>query len=132
MDTGVYRLYDRFKLTPLKKSLVDNFFHVPLAYMPAWFLTDGLLSGRTPTEVALEKKDNYIKSLAACASMWIPFQYMNFKLFPPNLQVLAVNAGCLIWNVVLCYLSNESDSIDNNNEVVEKLDKKVETLQINL
>lgn len=130
MDTGVYRLYDRFKLTPLKKSLVDNFFHVPLAYMPAWFLTDGLLSGRTPTEVALEKKDNYIKSLAACASMWIPFQYMNFKLFPANLQVLAVNAGCLIWNVVLCYLSNESDTTDSN-ESDSAMDKKVEVLQVN-
>jgi len=119
IDTGVYRFYDRLKLTPIKKSLVDNFLHVPLAYMPAWFLTDGLLSGRTPTEVAMEKKDNYIRTLAACATMWIPYQYLNFRYFPPSMQVLAVNVGCLVWNVVLSFLTHEDHSksvtTDNTN-----------------
>ena len=125
MDTKVYQVYDKLKLTPIGKSLVDNIFHVPLAYMPAWLLTDGLLSGQTPTEVALEKKDNYIKLLVVCATMWIPFQYANFRYLPPSMQVLAVNAGCLVWNVILCFLTHEkNDNIVTSDsfEAVEKSD----------
>ena len=125
VDTKVYQVYDKLKLTPIGKSLVDNIFHVPLAYMPAWLLTDGLLSGKTATEVALEKQENYIKLLVVCAAMWIPFQYANFRYLPPSMQVLAVNAGCLVWNVILCFLTHEkNDNVVTSDsfEAVEKAD----------
>ena len=50
--------------------------------------------------------------------MWIPFQFLNFRYVPANMQVLAVNAGCLVWNVIMCFLSHENHNSDNNSDNV--------------
>ena len=38
--------------------------------------------------------------------IWVPFQFLNFRLVPPNLQVAAANVIALVWNVYLSWASH--------------------------
>ncbi len=38
--------------------------------------------------------------------LWVPFQFLNFRFVPPQLQVAAANACAVVWNVILSLLSH--------------------------
>lgn len=107
IDTGVYRFYSRLGTSPLKTSLIDNFIHVPFAYMPAFLLTDGFLQGKSVKQITEEKREDYVKITIACIIGWVPFQWLNFRFVPVEFQVVAVNFAALVWNVVLDSLNCE-------------------------
>ena len=104
-----YRFYSRLGTSPLKTSLLDNFIHVPFAYMPAFLLTDGFLQGKSAKQITEEKREDYVKITIACIIGWVPFQWLNFRFVPVEFQVVAVNFAALVWNVVL-------DSLNCNEE----------------
>ena len=39
--------------------------------------------------------------------LWVPFQFINFRFVPPNLQVATANVFALLWNVVLSFASHK-------------------------
>ncbi|KAL4436140.1 hypothetical protein ABPG77_005588 [Micractinium sp. CCAP 211/92] len=38
--------------------------------------------------------------------LWVPFQFVNFRFVPPQLQVLASNACALLWNTYISWKSH--------------------------
>ena len=38
--------------------------------------------------------------------LWVPFQFLNFRFVPPQLQVAAANVCAVVWNVILSLLSH--------------------------
>lgn len=38
--------------------------------------------------------------------LWVPFQFINFRFVPPQLQVAAANVCAVVWNVILSLLSH--------------------------
>lgn len=41
-------------------------------------------------------------------TLWVPFQFLNFRFVPVNLQVLAANVVALAWNTYMSYASHNS------------------------
>ena len=111
ISAAAYRFYAFLKLRTMTSSLVDNFIHVPLLYMPAFFITDGLLEGKSLATIVDEKKGEYKTSLLYCVLGWTPFQWFNFKFIPQEFQVVSVNVACLVWNVVLDYVNQNGAAI---------------------
>ena len=94
-----------------KQALVDNFTHVPLAYMPAFYLTDGFLQGKSAKQIYEEKfkTGEYTKTTLACMIVWVPFQMWNFKNIPLEFRCLTVQGAALFWNIVLSYWNSGPD-----------------------
>jgi hypothetical protein len=40
-------------------------------------------------------------------NIWIPFQFLNFRFVPLNLQVAAANVVALLWNTYLSWASHK-------------------------
>ena len=123
VDTIIYRWYDTvFRVgsslpllgkhitTPLRAGLAascfDNFIHVPFAYTPAYFGTIGVMQGRSADDIHHSLTDSWALTCASCAVIWVPLQLFNFTVVPAQFRVLTVNVGCLLWNVVLDFISN--------------------------
>jgi len=41
--------------------------------------------------------------------MWVPVQFVNFTYVPVQLRVAFVNAGCLVWNVLLDFIAHNAN-----------------------
>jgi len=113
----VYRSYDSLlpavllktqRRAALAKSCVDNFVHVPFLYMPSFYLTVGMMQGDTLSKTLATMQSEWLHSVALCAAFWVPLQALNFGLVPSHGQVLFVNVGCLIWNIILSSFSQAS------------------------
>ena len=87
-------------------SLLDNFVHVPFVYTPMYYVSTGIMRGFSSQEIEEQMTEKYFESLLACWTLWIPLQSINFSFVPLHLQATFVNAGCLVWNVVLGYVAN--------------------------
>eukprot|EP00397_Hematodinium_sp_SG-2012_P034721 GEMP01037264.1.p1 GENE.GEMP01037264.1~~GEMP01037264.1.p1 ORF type:complete len:234 (+),score=26.02 GEMP01037264.1:179-880(+) len=86
-------------------SLVDNFIHVPLLYIPSYYFTVGLLQGGDLESCWEKLRSDIIPTVCACWIVWLPLQALNFSVVPMHLRVAFVNVGCLAWNVILDSLS---------------------------
>ena len=109
-----YRYYTKFPMLKKdtdKAALVDNFTHVPLAYMPAFYLTDGFLQGKSAKQIYEDKfkTGEYTKTTLACMVVWVPFQMWNFRKIPLEFQCLTVQGAALFWNIVLSYWNSGPD-----------------------
>jgi len=106
------------KFTPLQLaiaiSLFDNFVHVPVGYMPAFYYGVGSLQGHTMDEIWTTFSSQYVEACVACQVVWTPLQLINFMLIPPQFRILFVNAGCLAWTVIIDMISNRAE---HSNEV---------------
>lgn len=43
-------------------------------------------------------------------TLWVPFQFINFRFVPGNLQVLAANVVALIWNIYLSFMAHKTEA----------------------
>lgn len=134
----LYNLYPKilpswFMKTPLREgvasSLIDNFLHVPFLYTPAFFLTTGLLQGATLDDSVTTMRSGFWPSIMACWVMWIPLQAFNFSIVPRHLRCALMNGGCVVWNVMIDFISN-SHKFDSNAKVKEALDAHVRAIPI--
>ncbi|CAD7950479.1 unnamed protein product [Amoebophrya sp. A120] len=127
VDTFIYGVYARVwgHFSPLKFGMVsaifDNFVHVPLAYLPCFYLTLGAMQGQQLPEIRQEMEKSFLPSWLACCTMWVPFQFVNFAFVPPHYRVLFVNCGCLAWNVIIDYINAK----DEDEEVEELSAEKI-------
>jgi hypothetical protein len=46
-------------------------------------------------------------------TLWVPFQFINFRFVPGNLQVLAANVVALVWNVYMSFMAHKN-SVDDD------------------
>jgi len=68
------------------------------------------LEGR-PREIPSKLRNDLAETVQANWKLWIPFQFLNFRLVPPPLQVGAANICALVWNTYLSFATH--------NELVE-------------
>ncbi|CAD7946762.1 unnamed protein product [Amoebophrya sp. A25] len=120
VDTAIYGAYGRLLSHlpglrfALACALVDNLIHVPIGYLPCFYLTLGWFQRQSWEEITEEMRRCYMETWAATCAMWIPFQFANFSIVPPQYRVLSVNLGCLVWNVILDYLNGDAAEEQRN------------------
>ena len=92
-------------LVALKMSLLDNGFYSPFVYMPAYYSTKAMFAGQSPVEGLKEYRENGAEVLKALYSVWIPAQFINFLLMPPQYKIMYITVVGFFWEVILSHLA---------------------------
>mmetsp|Transcript_2620 Transcript_2620/g.6007 ORF Transcript_2620/g.6007 Transcript_2620/m.6007 type:complete len:178 (-) Transcript_2620:431-964(-) len=87
-------------------TMLDNFVHVPLGYIPAFYLITEPIQGSDRSETVKSLREHWWRSTYMCWSFWIPFQGINFYAIAKHNRVVAVAFGNLLWTVVLDYIAH--------------------------
>ena len=59
------------------------------------------------SEIVPKLKQDFAPTVMANWNIWIPFQFLNFRFVPLNLQVAAANVVALLWNTYLSWASHK-------------------------
>jgi len=65
------------------------------------------LEGHGPSEVVGKLKADLGTIVKSNWTLWVPFQFINFRFVPGNLQVLAANVVALVWNVYMSFMAHK-------------------------
>jgi len=114
----VYALYPRITQQLLRGKIanpraegwlataLDNFVHVPFLYVPAFYLSTGMLRGDDLDSSVSQLSNRWGATVFSCCAFWIPVQYLVFSRVTIAYRVRAVAAGDFVWNVILSYVAN--------------------------
>lgn len=83
---------------------LDQLIFSPI-FIAVFFSTLLTLEGR-PQDIPLKLKEQWASAVFANWKIWIPFQFLNFRLVPLRLQVAASNVIALAWTVYLSFASH--------------------------
>lgn len=99
------KLCDMRSTTGVISTVADNFVHVPVLYLPSYFVAVGTLQGVPLTNSIQEMQDSWWTTLGSCWAFWLPFMAVNFALVPPLHRVKAVAGANFCWTVCLDYIT---------------------------
>lgn len=85
----------------------DQLLFAPFCIIPAFFSFSLILDG-TPELIPEKLKADWATTMMANFSLWVPAQFINFKLVPSQYQVLFANMVGLLWNVYLSKAANKA------------------------
>lgn len=94
-------------LSAVYRVACDQFLFAPFFIIPAIFSFSSLLDG-TPEKIPERLKADWAPTLVANFALWVPAQFINFKLVPAQFQVLFANMVGLVWNVYLSAAVNKA------------------------
>eukprot|EP00241_Pyramimonas_parkeae_P010196 CAMPEP_0114234564 /NCGR_PEP_ID=MMETSP0058-20121206/5775_1 /TAXON_ID=36894 /ORGANISM="Pyramimonas parkeae, CCMP726" /LENGTH=259 /DNA_ID=CAMNT_0001346249 /DNA_START=29 /DNA_END=808 /DNA_ORIENTATION=- len=60
-----------------------------------------------PQDVPKKLKQDWWEATQTNWKIWIPFQFINFRFVPPNLQVMGANVIALVWNTYLSWAGHK-------------------------
>jgi protein Mpv17 len=86
-------------------TVADNFVHVPVLYLPSYFVAVGTLQGLPIDQSIQEMQDSWWHTLGSCWAFWVPFMVVNFSLVNPTQRVKAVAGANFCWTVCLDYIT---------------------------
>ncbi|GAQ88733.1 protein Mpv17 [Klebsormidium nitens] len=89
----------------VSRLVLDQFLFSP-AFIAAFFSTLLTLEGR-PSLIQATLQKEWVSTCIANWKIWIPFQFLNFWLVPPQLQVGAANVIALLWTVYLSFVTHK-------------------------
>lgn len=86
-------------------TVLDNFIHNPIFYIPAFYLYTDTVQGLGGAEAVGHLKSEWVEVAGFCFVIWVPLQLLNFTVVPPAGRVAFVNVVNLVWNIIIDYLS---------------------------
>ncbi|KAL4855073.1 PXMP2/4 family protein 2 [Chlorella vulgaris] len=86
------------------RMVVDQLCFAPL-FISAIVSSIMTLEGKGP-EVPGRLRRDLLDIMKSNWLLWVPFQFVNFRFVPPQLQVLMANGVALIWNVYMSWKSH--------------------------
>merc|ERR1712190_4379 len=90
-------------------ACTDNI-HCLALYIPAYFLSVGILQGDSWKESRENLGREWITTYVTCTGFWVPFMWVNFTVMPPDRRVQFMVVRNLLWNVVIDHLAHRSHS----------------------
>lgn len=88
----------------LTRLAADQLLFAPI-FVATFFSALLTLEGR-PGDALAKVKADLPTALCANWALWVPANFVNFRVVPPHLQVLFANAVALAWNTYLSIVSN--------------------------
>mmetsp|Transcript_9995 Transcript_9995/g.16920 ORF Transcript_9995/g.16920 Transcript_9995/m.16920 type:complete len:307 (+) Transcript_9995:76-996(+) len=85
----------------LQKTVFDNFVHSPVIYLPAYYAFKAAAEGNTVYSGLEEYYNEGWQVLKACWGVWVPAQFFNFWLVPPNFRILFIAVFGCAWEMIL-------------------------------
>ena len=90
-------------------TVIDNFIHNPIFYIPAFYLYTDTVQGASFDESCRHLRSDWVSVASTCWIVWVPLQTLNFSVVPPSGRIIFVNVCNLVWNVVIDFLSHDND-----------------------
>ena len=89
--------------------LVDNIVHVPLIYVPTYFITVGAMQGETLSQsLGVLNSQWPAPAVTTSWAFWVPVMAMNFSIVPVAFRVQVVGVANFVWTVVLDYITHDA------------------------
>lgn len=101
----------------LLRLVLDQFVFSPVSI--ATFLGLVLLLEGNASKIEAKLKKDLWTTVSTMWKVWIPFQFLNFAIVPPQLQVGAANLVGLFWTVYMSFAAHndlESSSVESSKE----------------
>mmetsp|Transcript_91552 Transcript_91552/g.261668 ORF Transcript_91552/g.261668 Transcript_91552/m.261668 type:complete len:253 (-) Transcript_91552:129-887(-) len=92
-------------LQAAKCALFDNFVHSPCLYLPTYYTYRSFTSHGSLTDGLTQYRREGYDVLKACWGIWVPSQFINFYLVPPNFRILFIAGMGSVWEIVLSYMA---------------------------
>lgn len=92
------------------KVAFDNFVHTPFVYFPSYYMTTGVVKGKSLAEIWENTQETYLTNNAASCCLWVPGTMAIFAVVPIHLRVIANNTVNMCWNSIMSKISNGSNS----------------------
>lgn len=89
------------------KLAVNQFLMIPSFYMPLFFAVTGSLAKLDLEESTERAKSMYIPLLKRNYFYWLPMQFLQFLVVPPNFQILFISFASLLWTVILSSIATD-------------------------
>lgn len=105
-----YQVLNRMVPSPLLRGTLARLALDQFAFAPVFIssiFTILLSAEGRPQDVPGKLKQDFKETLVTNWKVWIPFQFLNFKLVPLHLQVAGANAIALFWNVYISYTAHK-------------------------
>ena len=96
----------------LVSTVTDNMLHVPMLYLPSYFISVGAMQGIPISESVNDMRESWWRTLGSCYMFWLPFMAFNFTRVPPEMRVKAVAGANFCWTVTLDYITQQHKSKD--------------------
>lgn len=90
------------------KVAVNQFFVVPAIYMPLFFAVTGALGGLNVNQAQARARSLYLPLLQRNYFYWLPMQFVQFFVVPPEWQIPFVSLASLAWTIVLSSIGGSS------------------------
>ena len=94
-------------------TMADNLVHVPILYLPSYFLAVGTMQGSSISASVEDMQASWWPTLGSCWAFWMPFMALNFAAVPQAQQVRAVACANFCWTVTLDYITQKKDLSDD-------------------
>lgn len=91
-------------------------------FISTFFLGMGTLEGKDLNGLRSKLSESFATTLVANWKLWVPFQFVNFYITPPQYRLLAVNVTATGWNSFLSYTNSRANARVEK-EKIEKLEK---------
>lgn len=88
-------------------TVADNLIHVPIFYIPSYFLTVGPMQGDGLVESCDNLKEQWWSTLSSCWLFWCPFMAVNFTVIPATHRVRGVAVANFCWTITIDYLTHQ-------------------------
>lgn len=92
----------------MKKVLLDQTIFAP-SIIATFFCTTGVLFGKSPAEIKLKFKNQYLRTLLTNYYVWPAIQIVNFNFVPLQHRVFVVNFVAIFWNTYLSWAANKEE-----------------------
>ena len=102
-------------------SAIDNVGHVPLLYLPSFFIFPALLRGEDSANAIAALKQEWLASTVSCWALWVPAQFIIFSRVPSMYRVRCVASVNFFWSVTLSFLTNRHHKTENFEGCLESI-----------
>jgi len=107
---NMYRKFDSVigfgRHSAAKKTLLDVFVHIPVSFVPTFYLSTNLLRGRSLEEACVDLKKRYVETVTLETGIWLPVQAFNFSVVPVPMRVLFMCGVGFLEKLALCSMAN--------------------------
>lgn len=96
-------------------TILDNFVHIPLLYLPIFYATREVATTTKPLRDTVEGaiscyKRNFIDDVLMQAGIFVPAQAFNFALNPPHLRVPFLVGVGVLWVSLLSFFRGDREA----------------------
>lgn len=99
-------------MASLKRLACDQLIFAP-AFISTFFSSSLILDGRAG-EIPEKLKTDLFSTAIANFKVWVPAQFINFLVLPPQYQVLFANVVGFFWGIYLSNVNYNSKSSDSS------------------